>query len=63
MMPGFLQGRFSSWVIKDEHHLFETKEYIENNPVKGGIATLKEDYAWGNAFRNGPLVTLSQISG
>ena len=56
------QDRFSSWVIKDEHHLFETKEYIENNPVKAGMVTQKEDYAWSSAFRDGSCVTLSPIT-
>lgn len=55
------QDRFSSWVIKDEHHLLSTKEYIENNPVKAGVVSKKEDYAWSSGFRDGSYVTLSPI--
>ena len=57
------QDRFSSWVVKDENHLLSTKEYIENNPVKAGMTTRREDYAWSSAFGDGSCVTLSQISG
>jgi REP element-mobilizing transposase RayT len=57
------QDRFSSWVIKDEHHLLATKEYIENNPIKAGITILKEDYPWSSAFRDGSVVTLSPVGG
>jgi len=52
------QDRFSSWVVKDEIHLLESKEYIENNPVKAGMTPAKEDYAWSSAYRDGSLVTL-----
>lgn len=57
------QDRFSSWVIKDERHLLDSKQYIENNPVKAGMVTQKEDYAWSSAFRDGSCVTLSPITG
>jgi REP element-mobilizing transposase RayT len=56
------QDRFESWVIKNEQHLFATKEYIENNPLRAGMVARNEDYAWSSSSRNGSLVTLSQIS-
>lgn len=56
------QDRFSSWVIKDEHHLLSTKEYVENNPVKAGMVSQKENYPWSSAFRDGSCVTLSPIT-
>lgn len=56
------QDRFSSWVIKDEHHLLLAKEYIENNPVKAGMIFQKEDYVWSSAFRDRSYITLSPIS-
>lgn len=55
------QDRFVSWVIKDEHHLLEAKEYIESNPVKAGIVIRKEDYIWSSAYRDSSPITLSEI--
>lgn len=56
------ESRFTSWVIKDEVHLFSTKEYIENNPVKAGLREEKETYKWSSATRDRSIVTLSKIS-
>jgi len=56
------QDRFSSWVIKDEHHLLSAKEYIENNPVRSGMTNQREDYTWSSAFRDGSCVTLISIT-
>ena len=55
------QDRFISWVIKDEKHLREAKEYIENNPVKAGIALSKGSYLWSSANRDGSHITISNI--
>ncbi len=56
------QDRFTSWVIKDEPHLFATKEYIENNPVKAGIVLVKDNYAWSSACRDSSRITLNKIT-
>ncbi len=48
------QSRFSSWVIRDDEHLTSTIEYIENNPVKSGLAIQKEEYRWSSARRDSP---------
>ena len=55
------QDRFSSWVIENEKHLLATKEYIENNPVKAGVVTKKEDYQWSSAKRDGSAITIEPI--
>ncbi len=55
------QERFTSWVIENEGHLLEAKEYIEGNPVKAGIVSQKEDYMWSSASGDSSLVKLSLI--
>ncbi|MSR77779.1 MAG: transposase [Candidatus Omnitrophica bacterium] len=50
------QDRFTSWVIKDEHHLFEAKDYIENNPVKAGLTRIKERFEWSSASTETVLI-------
>ncbi len=36
--------------IRDESHLNNTIQYIENNPVKAGLAKEPEDWPWSSAF-------------
>lgn len=57
------EGRFTSWVIRDEAHLISTKDYIEDNPVKAGLANERETYKWSSALRDSSIVTLSKITG
>ncbi len=42
------QGRFSSFVMDDEHTL-RAMRYIELNPVKAGLASSPEEYPWSSA--------------
>lgn len=35
--------------IRDESHLNATIRYIENNPVKAGLANEPEDWPWSSA--------------
>ena len=42
------QGRFYSCIL-DEAHFFTALRYIENNPVRGGLAERAEDYRWSSA--------------
>lgn len=55
------QDRFSSWVVLDQNHFLQTKEYIENNPVKAGMVRHKEDYPWSSAYGDGSGVTLEAL--
>lgn len=42
------QGRFYSCAL-DERHLFAAIRYVENNPVRGGLADRAEKYKWSSA--------------
>jgi len=35
--------------IRDDHHLAAAIAYIEDNPVKAGLASVAEDWPWGSA--------------
>jgi REP element-mobilizing transposase RayT len=37
--------------IRDEGHLFRTIDYVENNPVKAGLASIASDWQWSSARR------------
>lgn len=52
------EGRFQSWVIRDEDHFYSTKEYIENNPVKAGMILTAKKYQWGSAWSRKSIVTV-----
>ena len=42
------QGRFFSCVL-DERHLYAGVKYVENNPVRAGIARKADAYRWSSA--------------
>ena len=42
------QGRFFSCVL-DERHLYAGVKYVENNPVRAGIARKADAYCWSSA--------------
>ena len=43
--------------------MFEQKvEYIHNNPVKEGLVTLPEHYAWSSAHPESPLKMYQDVS-
>jgi REP element-mobilizing transposase RayT len=40
--------------MRNEHHLARTIDYVENNPVKAGLAASADDWSWSSAqFRKG----------
>ena len=39
---------YDHWV-RDDDELLRIIDYIENNPVKAGLAALPEDYRWSSA--------------
>ncbi len=46
---GYLwQGRFQSFVM-DQAHLIACARYVEQNPVRAGLAKRPEDWAWSSA--------------
>jgi putative transposase len=36
--------------IRDEYHLQQAVKYIDENPVKAGLAAVAEDWHWGSAY-------------
>lgn len=43
------QGRFKSFVVQDDAHLFAVLRYVERNPLRAGLATCGEDWPWSSA--------------
>jgi putative transposase len=39
-------GRFSSWVIEGEEHLYAACRYVIENPVRAGLCERPEDWPW-----------------
>jgi len=42
------QGRFASFVL-DDHYLMAAARYVEMNPVRAGMVTRPQAYAWSSA--------------
>jgi putative transposase len=42
------QGRFFSCAL-DERHVYAAVRYVEQNPVRGGIVSVPQDYPWSSA--------------
>ena len=42
------QGRFYSCIL-DEKHVYASVRYVENNPVRAGIAAMPQEYKWSSA--------------
>jgi len=42
------QGRFSSFLM-DEEHLLAATRYVELNPLKAGLVSTPEEYQWSSA--------------
>jgi REP element-mobilizing transposase RayT len=43
-----LQGRFKAILVEREAHLLELARYVVLNPVRAGMVTVVEDYAWSS---------------
>jgi len=46
----FWQAEYFDRFIRDEEHLAKAIRYIENNPVKAGLAKLPEEWLFGSAY-------------
>ncbi len=46
--------------IRDEHHFWQTVEYIEMNPVKARLVGRSEEWRWSSAFARN---TAKQLAG
>jgi len=49
------EGRFRSCLVADERYALACYRYIELNPVRAGIATRPEEYAWSSYGMNAGL--------
>lgn len=43
------QNRFFSCIVENDKYLWTVARYIENNPLKAGLANCAEDYRWSSA--------------
>jgi len=49
--PFWQDESFDHW-IRNPSEFFETKRYIEHNPVTAGLAERPEDWRWSSAYEN-----------
>ncbi len=45
------QGRFKSFIIQDDHHLFTVLRYVERNPLTAKLVKHPLDWRYGSVFR------------
>jgi len=43
------QNRFFSSIVDTDEHLWAVARYVENNPVKAGLAEAAQEYRWSSA--------------
>lgn len=42
------QGRFKSFLVKENHHLLTVARYVEGNPVQMGLVSSAADWRWSS---------------
>jgi putative transposase len=45
------QGRFKSFPVQTDEHLWTVLRYVERNPVRAGLVKRVEAWRWGSAWR------------
>ncbi len=45
------QGRFKSFPVQDDGHLYSVARYVERNPVRAGLVRRAEQWRFGSLFR------------
>jgi putative transposase len=45
------QGRFKSFPVQTDEHLWTVLRYVERNPVRAGLVKRVEEWRWGSAWR------------
>ena len=48
---GFWAPDYWDRYVRDERHWYACREYIHNNPVKAGLASVPAEWAWSSARR------------
>jgi putative transposase len=57
------QGRFKSFPIQDDHHLWMAMRYVERNPIRANFVERAEDWAWSSArMRHHPTENRSWLT-
>jgi putative transposase len=57
------QGRFKSFPIQDDHHLWMAMRYVERNPIRANFVERAEDWAWSSArMRHQPTENRSWLT-
>jgi putative transposase len=46
------QGRFKSFAIQSDEHLYTVLRYVERNPVRARLAKQAESWRWSSAWRS-----------
>lgn len=46
------QGRFKSFIVKDDDHLLKALRYVEGNPVQARMVTSARDWPWSSHREN-----------
>ena len=47
------QGRFKSFPIQSDEHLWTVLRYVERNPLRAGLVKRAEQWRWGSLWRRG----------
>ena len=47
------QGRFKSFPIQEDHHLFTVIRYVERNPLRAGLVQRAQDWPHGSLAKRG----------
>src|SRR3954468_23181959 len=45
------QGRFKSFPVQDDEHLYTLARYVERNGLRAGLTTHAERWRWSSLFR------------
>lgn len=48
------QGRFKSFPVQDDEHLYTVCRYVERNALRVGLVSRAEDWRWGSLRRDCP---------
>ena len=43
-------GRFASWVIETDEHLYDACRYVLENPVRAGLCERTDDWPWSGSL-------------
>ena len=46
------QGRFKSFPVQDDAHLYTVCRYVERNPLRAGLVSRAQDWRWGSLRRD-----------